>query len=172
MISQVFFLIAIIVVVALASWWVLLTIPVIGGAMSYIFLYSIPSYKESERIVSVTKSPMLNCLSETTTGSSTIRAFGQEANFQKKFISLINNNILAYQYNIGSWCWFSMRVSFMSIALMVVATSLCIWFRFEIDPVLIGMTLTYILDLQGKFLYTLYCLGDLEKSMVSIQRCF
>lgn len=36
---------------------------------------------------------------------------------------------------------------------------------------MIGMTLSYILQLQDNIVFLLYSLGDLEKNMVSIQRC-
>ena len=58
-----------------------------------------------------------------------------------------------------------------SVLIMAMSTSICIFFREFEDPVMIGMTLTYILQLQDFIVYTLYALADVEKNMVNIQRC-
>ena len=68
---------AVLIVMALAKWYILAIFPFIGGISYWISTYSIPSYRENTRIESVTKSPLLNLLSETYNGCSTIRAFGK-----------------------------------------------------------------------------------------------
>jgi hypothetical protein len=54
---------------------------------------------------------------------------------------------------------------------MAISTSTCILYRFDEDPVMVGMTLSYILQLQDYMVFLLYSIGDMEKNMVSIQRC-
>lgn len=86
-------------------------------------------------------------------------------------MGLVNDNILAQMFSSGAWNWFGVRISMISVTLMIVSTSVCIWFRASIDPVLIGMTLTYILQLKDFLTFFLYSAGDIEKKMVQIQRC-
>jgi ABC-type multidrug transport system fused ATPase/permease subunit len=156
------------VVIGFANWYILLSLPVIFGLMTMTFLFALPSYKECQRIENITKSPILNHINETTAGSSTIRVFGNNKQFEEKFIGYINQNILAYIFSCGTWNWFGLRISFISIILMCVSTRLCIIYRFEIDPILIGMSLSYIINLQDFTAFFLYSIGELEKNMVSI----
>lgn len=107
-------------------------------------------------------------INETLSGSATIRAFGKQQSFVNKNYLLLNNNILANQMWVGCWCWFGVRVDYISILIMGASTIVCMVYRFEEDPVLVAMTLSYILQLQDYLVSLLYSIGDLERSMVSV----
>ena len=89
-------LIGVLIVISVTNWYIALALPVAGFIMLCLFKYAISGYKECVRIESVTKSPVLNQISETTSGGSTIKAFGNEASYEKKFFVMLNNNILAW----------------------------------------------------------------------------
>ena len=55
---------------------------------------------------------------------------------------------------------------------MTSAISICIVFRSTENKVLLAMVLSYILQLNNVMLELLFMLGDIEKAMVSVQRCF
>lgn len=61
--------------------WVSVVFPFIVLITYYFFRKSIGATKEVARVESVTKSPLLNFLSETLNGSSTIRAYGNRDYF-------------------------------------------------------------------------------------------
>ena len=61
--------------------WVSVVFPFIVLITYYFFQKSIGATKEVSRVESVTKSPLLNFLSETLSGSSTIRAYGNRDYF-------------------------------------------------------------------------------------------
>lgn len=61
--------------------WVSVVFPVIVVLVLYFFKQSIAATKEVSRIESVSKSPILSFLSETIAGTSTLRAYGNRANF-------------------------------------------------------------------------------------------
>jgi len=80
----------------------LFVVPFIGipiGLMlligSLIFWYSLQGYSQCYRLDSVTRSPILSLLQETINGTSVIRAFDMEEDFDAKNTKLINRNILA-----------------------------------------------------------------------------
>lgn len=50
------------------------------------------------------------------------------------------------------------------------ACGFCIYGRTKIDPVLLALLLRYILTLQTYSVWTLYCYGNVEQQMVSVQR--
>lgn len=56
--------------------WVSIVFPVICAIILYYFKVSIQATKEVARVESVSKSPILNFLSETIAGTSTLRAYG------------------------------------------------------------------------------------------------
>lgn len=56
--------------------------------------------------------------------------------------------------------------------IMVLACSFCVLFKDQSDPVMLGMLLTYIINLTDLLLYLLYLIGQIERQMVSVQRCF
>ena len=63
------------VVSAIAVYWIVIPLPIVFIAYYKLFSYSIKSQKETERLCSLTKSPIISYLSETTNGISTIRSF-------------------------------------------------------------------------------------------------
>jgi ATP-binding cassette subfamily C (CFTR/MRP) protein 1 len=67
---------AILIVICTTNWYILAVFPPIIYIGYILFSYTITSYRECTRIESITKSPLLNLLSESLSGSSTIRAFG------------------------------------------------------------------------------------------------
>ena len=89
---------------------------------------------------------------------------------QRNFI-LLNNNILANQVQNGLGAWISLRLDAISITVMALGCSFCIVFKDSSDPVMLGMLLTYILNLTDQLLYLMYLLSQIERKMVSVQRC-
>ena len=71
-------LLAVIVVASCVVPWILLVFPFVLALTVYLYKQSISATKETSRIESVTRSPLLSFLSETINGNSTIRAFNKE----------------------------------------------------------------------------------------------
>ena len=72
---QICLIISIVIVSAVVVIWVLLLLPIMLFLAVLVYRYSINGIRELTRIESLTKSPLLSFLSETYSGSSTIRAF-------------------------------------------------------------------------------------------------
>lgn len=83
----------------IAVYWVALTLPILIFIAYKLYRHAINSYRETNRIESITKSPLLSYLAETHSGSSTIRAFGKKREFIEQNNKLLNNNILANQWS-------------------------------------------------------------------------
>ncbi|CDW87468.1 abc transporter [Stylonychia lemnae] len=160
------------VVSAVAIYWIVIPIPLVLFLLYKVFKYSINSYRESSRIESITKSPLISFLSETAAGISTIRSFKKSDEFITRNFKLLNNNILANQVQNGIGAWISLRLDAISISVMALACSFCLVFKDSSDPVMIGMLLTYILNLTDLLLYLMYLISQIERKMVSVQRCF
>ena len=91
----------IIIISTIVVYLVVLILPVLIYLSVKLYTHSINSFRETTRIESLTKSPLLSFLSETCSGASTIRAFKRENEFINENNKLLNNNILACMWNAG-----------------------------------------------------------------------
>ena len=96
----------------------------------------------------MTKSPLLSYLSETISGSSTIRAFERSEEFIIGNNVLLNNNILSIQMQTGVQGWFAIRVDMLAIALILIISTVCVLAQGIASPVILGMVLMYMLQIQ------------------------
>jgi ABC-type multidrug transport system fused ATPase/permease subunit len=142
-----FFALTIIIMSAIVVYWILLILPILLFISAKIYTYSINSYRETTRIESLTKSPLLSFLSESCNGAPTIRAFGKQKAFIKENNKLLNNNILAITWQTGVSQWFALRLDLVSIVIMAFACAFCIVNRNTVSPVFLGMMLSNILIL-------------------------
>ncbi len=67
-----------IIVTCVTVPWVLFLVPFVGAAAVYYFRKVITAYKETTRIESLTRSPLVSFLSEVYMGNATIRAYNKE----------------------------------------------------------------------------------------------
>ena len=81
--------------------------------------YYMHTYREVSRLESITSSPVITYLSETVTGASTIRAFGQEASFERKNHQLLDNNANAHFWQISMNSWIAIRSEFLSMFILI-----------------------------------------------------
>ena len=66
---------AILVVAVIVVKWILVILPILGFLSYRLYVNSITSFRETTRLESLTKSPLLSLFSETFNGASTIRTF-------------------------------------------------------------------------------------------------
>lgn len=71
---------------------------------------------------------------------------------------------------VGCWEWYCIRMDLTSTLVVGSACGFCVLNRGHIDPVLLALLLRYILTLQQYCVWTLYCYGNIEQQMVSVQR--
>ncbi len=90
--------------------------------------------------------------------------------FQERNLKLVNSNILVNQLSAGCWEWYCIRMDLLSTLVIGSGCAFCIVGRKNIDPVLLALLLRYILTLQTYCVWTLYCYGNIEQQMVSVQR--
>jgi ATP-binding cassette subfamily C (CFTR/MRP) protein 2 len=66
------------VVAVIAAQYILIPLPIILIAGILLYRYSIQTIRETARIESLTKSPLLSYISESLSGLSTIRSFDKQ----------------------------------------------------------------------------------------------
>jgi ABC-type multidrug transport system fused ATPase/permease subunit len=125
------------------------------------------SIRESSRLCTTTKSPIISHLTETISGSSTIRAFGYSKSFIDSQLLLVDKLIIATQFNIGIQCFFGIRVSICATIFVALICAICVITRETTSPVLLSLLLTYSMSIQDNLQWLLMLQMAIEKLMVS-----
>jgi ATP-binding cassette subfamily C (CFTR/MRP) protein 1 len=160
-------------IVVIAIWvvpWVAIIFPVMLICVIVLYKLAIDATKEVSRIESVSKSPLLAFLSETISGSSTIRAFSRQSEFIDHNNKILNRNILACQWSEAVPLWFMIRVDLLSIVTMAAISIFCITARFKGDSIMLSLLLTYILNLQIIVISVVRQMMEIEARMVNVER--
>ena len=122
-------LLAVLIVILWTNWYIVAAFPFILMACFFLFKFAVSAYRETNRIESITKSPLLNYINETFNGVSTVRAFNKSEQFEQRSFDIIDKNILANQLLVSCWCWYGIRMDLVSITLMSAATFVVILYR-------------------------------------------
>jgi ABC-type multidrug transport system fused ATPase/permease subunit len=149
--SQMINYISIISGLAIATYnvpWVLGCIPFMIAACYFLLKSYSKSLKETSRIQSISSSPILTHLSETLNGISTIRTFNKVGEFEQRQYFLQNQNVACMLLRRGVKGWFNTRVSLILIVFMFFTFIYCIFAKGTMDPVLIGLMMVYLMDIQ------------------------
>ena len=108
------------------SIFALILVPFILIACYAIMKYYMNTYQEVSRLQSVTCTPVINHLSETWDGVSSIRAFQKENVFMKKFYSLLDNQANSHFWMISLNSWIAIRVEFISMGILIFTSIMCV----------------------------------------------
>ena len=145
--------------------------PLVFFLVYKVYSYFINASREVERLKSTAESPVISFLGESINGTSTIRAFGKEAEFEKKNLANMNKVLLSWQWLRGVYCWSYLHQMMSSMIIMVTSTLCCIHFKDGVDPVLVGMLLMTVNMLSDVVNWFFHICSSFERSMVSFDRC-
>lgn len=164
-------LLYVIVVAVLAVAWVGVLLPIIFIISYFLVKRTVKPIKETVRVQSTTKSPVLSHLGETISGASTIRAFDKVEEFIEKNNELLNDQVQATYMTCGVSGWFGIKVDILSFFLMVILYVVCILSRDLADPVILAMLITSVLAIQDNLMWSLKTFMQIHNTMVSAARC-
>ena len=99
-----------------------------------------------------------------------IRAFGKEDDFMLRADVLLNKITLANQIALGIFGWYSIRSDYLASVMLIGGCASCILLRDSVSPVLLGLMLQYLLNLQWALQWTMHNFAELSRRMVSVQR--
>jgi ATP-binding cassette subfamily C (CFTR/MRP) protein 1 len=123
------------------------------------------------RIEAISRSPILNTLSETLPGFASIKAFKVEENYLKKYYKRINE---CFNINIcirGTNMWLQEMFKFFSIIYLVyLVTRTCINEENQTSQS-VGIMFTYSVILQDNLGWCFACFAFTENNMICMERC-
>ena len=134
---------------AMTSLWVLAFVPIVILFGLITLNFYIRSFRELTRLESATNSPVITHMSESISGVTTIRAFGKVQEFERQNMKKLNSNLKASFWQESLMRWFGMIMNIISMIMMISTISFCIAYRnVSSDPVIVGLLLIYLNDLQ------------------------
>eukprot|EP00985_Skeletonema_marinoi_P017655 scaffold9736_cov144-Skeletonema_marinoi.AAC.24 len=130
--------------------------------------------RELKRIEGMARSPIFNCLSESLSGIATIRSNGAIEYFQKKFSKLHDAHSRSFFAFIACERWLGFRMdTIMAVFTAIVSFAAVIMNDKElirIDPGVLGLTLSLLLQLSMLFQYMIRQSAQVINNMISVER--
>ncbi|KAF7360533.1 hypothetical protein MVEN_00784300 [Mycena venus] len=150
----------------------LLSIIPLGWFYLRVMKYYLATSRELKRLDAVSKSPIVGWFSESLAGVSTIRAFNQLSVFVKANQWHIDRNQICYLASISVARWLAFRLEFAGavIILMVACLAMVSLITTGIDAGLIGLILTYTMNITSSLNWAVRSASDVEQNIVSAER--
>ncbi|XP_072038843.1 ATP-binding cassette sub-family C member 9-like [Amphiura filiformis] len=161
-----------IIVNAIVSWWFILLIAPISVLYFLIMIFYITTSRELQRLDSITRSPVYALFSETLNGLSTIRAFSQEGRFHRNIMRRIEVNNCTTIYMFVAARWLGFRLDFLGALVVLISgyVTMISAFTGALEASLVGLAITYALQISGHLGMVVRTSADLEMQMNSAER--
>ena len=137
----------------------------------YVQRFFRPGYREAKRLDGISGSPIYAHFGETLTGISTIRAFGHQRRFIAENEMRISVNQRAdYTQKCACDRWLPIRLETIGNSITLVVAILGVWNRGTTYAALVGLTISYAIDMTGLLSWLIRVVSELESNMVSVER--
>ncbi|XP_076331066.1 multidrug resistance-associated protein 1-like isoform X3 [Tachypleus tridentatus] len=145
---------------------------VIPIGLIYVFIQKlyIGSSRQLKRIESVTRSPIYNHFSETLNGTSTIRAFSAQEFFINQSNIKMDLNQNSFFLSLLANRWLTMILYLLGSLISFFTALFAVLSRGWISPGIVGLTLSYAVNLPDAFIWVVRITSGLETKIVSVER--
>ncbi|XP_076114149.1 multidrug resistance-associated protein 1-like [Mytilus galloprovincialis] len=145
---------------------------IVPFGVAYFFLqrFYVATSRQLKRLQSKTRSPIYSHFSETISGATVIRAYCAEKSFIKTSNDRINLN-QRFQYAIISANrWLGIRLEFFGNIIICSAALLAVLSRGSIEGAIVGLSISYALQMTDNLNWFVRMTSDLETNIVSVER--
>ncbi|GAB7349652.1 hypothetical protein MBLNU459_g0328t1 [Dothideomycetes sp. NU459] len=144
------------------------------GPLFILFLFAASYYRSSAREIkrheAVLRSVVFSRFSEAVTGVATIRAYGLQNQFSRSVRDAVDSMDGAYFLTFSNQRWLSVRLDAIGTILVFVTGILVVTSRFNVNPSIAGLVLSYILSVVQMIQFTVRQLAEVENNMNSTER--
>lgn len=144
------------------------------GPLFLIFLFSAAYYRASAREMkrheSVLRSGVFSRFGEAVSGVSSIRAYGLEDRFVRGIREAVDQMNSAYYLTFSNQRWLSVRLDTIGNLLVFTTGILVVTSRFNVNPSIAGLVLSYILSIVQMIQFTVRQLAEVENAMNATER--
>ncbi|GME70934.1 unnamed protein product [Ambrosiozyma monospora] len=142
----------------------------IGLAYYTIGTFYLTLSRDLKRFSSIAKSPVYQHFTETLTGITTIRAYGDERRFLVQNLNFIDASNRPYFYTWVCNRWLAFRTDVVGSSVVSLAAALCLVSVGKIDAGLAGISLSFAASFNDCAIWILRMYAELEMSMNSVER--
>ncbi|XP_049715652.1 ATP-binding cassette sub-family C member 3 isoform X2 [Elephas maximus indicus] len=136
----------------------------------YVQRFYVATSRQLKRLESVSRSPIYSHFSETVTGASVIRAYGRTQDFVAISHAKVDiNQKSCYAYIISNR-WLGIRVEFVGTCVVLFAAFFAVTGRSSLSPGLVGLSVSYALQVTFALNWMVRMMSDLESNIVAVER--
>jgi ABC-type multidrug transport system fused ATPase/permease subunit len=158
-----------VMIMIITPWFIVPFIPVM-----YLYYRTQTFYRhcsrEIKRLDAISRSPLYSHFGETLTGLSSIRAYAEQDRFIKQNEFRINDNNRAYYIQVQSQRWLALRLDFTGALIVFFAALVSSLTAKSLSPGLVGLSLSYALQVTGMLTWMIRQTVELENNMNSVER--
>ncbi|XP_051770127.1 ATP-binding cassette sub-family C member 3 isoform X1 [Ctenopharyngodon idella] len=132
--------------------------------------FYVATSRQLKRLESVSRSPIYSHFSETITGTSVIRAYGRNAAFVLLSDMKVDENQKSYYPGIVSNRWLGVRIEFIGNCIVLFAALFAAVGRDKLSPGLVGLSVSYALQVTMSLNWMVRMTSDLESNIVAVER--
>ncbi|KAF5367964.1 hypothetical protein D9758_004466 [Tetrapyrgos nigripes] len=159
-----------VVLVSIIIPWFLIAIAFILLLYYYIAIFYRASAREIKRLDAVLRSSLYSHFSESISGLTTIRAYGESKRFEDENTSRIDLENRAYWLSVTNQRWLSVRLDFLGSVMVFAVAIMAVGTRADISPAQTGVVLSYILVVQQAFGWAVRQSAEVENNMNAVER--
>lgn len=126
--------------------------------------------RQLRRLESITRSPIYSWFGETVSGVPTIKAYKMQDRFIADLEKKVDTNQACSEPNIIANRWLSIRLEMLGTLIILFASLFSILGRDSLDPGLVGLSLTYSMQITQSLNLLIRQTSQIENNMVSVER--
>ncbi|XP_016987825.1 multidrug resistance-associated protein 1 isoform X6 [Drosophila rhopaloa] len=168
-ISQAFAVLATIVVISLSTPIFLVVIVPIALLYYFAQRFYVATSRQLMRLESVSRSPIYSHFSETVTGASTIRAYNVGDRFIEESDAKVDKNQVCKYPSVIANRWLAIRLEMVG-NLIILFASLFAVLGGQTNPGLVGLSVSYALQVTQTLNWLVRMTSDIETNIVSVER--
>jgi len=141
--------------------------------LSGIFItnYYISAGRNLNRLDGISRSPIVTCFSETFSGAKIIKSFKKEENLKNRLFQFLNDDYFVISFKFGAYNWYSLFLEISSYFYILFIILFSCLFYDSFSSQAIALMIKYSVSFSDQMLNTFSFLSEMEKSMVSFERC-
>ncbi|XP_069726657.1 multidrug resistance-associated protein 1 isoform X2 [Phaenicophaeus curvirostris] len=158
------------IIILLATPIAAVVIPPLGLVYLFVQRFYVATSRQLKRLESVSRSPVYSHFNETLLGVTVIRAFEEQKRFIKQNDMKVDENQKAYYPSIVANRWLAIRLEFVGNCIVFFAALFAVMARNKLSPGLVGLSVSYSLQITAYLNWLVRMSSDLETNIVAVER--
>ncbi|XP_021267681.1 multidrug resistance-associated protein 1 isoform X4 [Numida meleagris] len=158
------------IIILLATPLAAVIIPPLGLLYLLVQRFYVATSRQLKRLESVSRSPVYSHFNETLLGVSVIRAFEEQKRFIKQNDMKVDENQKAYYPSIVANRWLAVRLEYVGNCIVLFAALFAVIARNKLSPGLVGLSVSYSLQITAYLNWLVRMSSDLETNIVAVER--